>query len=125
MKNLYYDILRKKLEFEEERDYYNQRNFLMCNSCFWCASFVNSRYRSFSECPACMDSELESMPISLNERYTFDHDPQQGLVTFHEKLFSKRENRGDVEASRTRRLVQPCLSEILKHTNHRDETKIN
>jgi len=51
----------------------------MCKSCFWCASFLNSMYRSFNECPSCMKSELESMSISLNEIYTFDHDPRQGV----------------------------------------------
>jgi len=32
MEDLYYDILRKKLQFEEQRDYYNERNFLKCKS---------------------------------------------------------------------------------------------
>jgi len=27
-----------------------------------------------------MNPELESMPISLNEKYTFDHDPRQGVT---------------------------------------------
>jgi hypothetical protein len=70
---LYYDILRKKLEFEEQHD---ERNFIICKSCFWCALLVN---RSFNKCPSCMDSGLESMPISLNEIYTFDFDPRQGV----------------------------------------------
>jgi hypothetical protein len=32
-----------------------------------------------SECPSCMNSELESMPLSLNEIYIFDHDEFQGV----------------------------------------------
>ena len=78
MKNLDYDI-SEKLQIEEQRDPYNERNFLMCKSCFWCASFLNSRYRSVSECPSCTNPELETMPISLNEVYTFDHDSRQGV----------------------------------------------
>ena len=74
MEDLYYDNL-KKLQF----DSYNERNFLLCKSCFWCATFLNSKYRYFNECPACMNSELESMPISFDETYTFDHDPRQGV----------------------------------------------
>ena len=79
MKNFYYDILKKNLQFGQEHNNSNERNFLMCKSCFWCASFLNSKYRCFSECPACMNSELESMPIGLNEKYTFDYDPSQGV----------------------------------------------
>ena len=71
MENLYNDMLKHANS--------NEKNFLMCKSCFWCASFLNSRYRSLNACPACKDSVLESMPISVNERYTFDHDPLQGV----------------------------------------------
>jgi hypothetical protein len=77
--NLYYDILKKKLQFEQKRDSYKERNFLICKSYFWCASFLNSRYRSFNEGPSCMNSELESVPISFNEKYTFNYDPLQGV----------------------------------------------
>jgi hypothetical protein len=80
MKYLYYDILRKKLQCEPHPFSSNERNFLMCESCFWCASFLNSRYRSFNQCPSCMNSDLESMPISANEIYTFDYDPWQGVT---------------------------------------------
>jgi len=69
IENLYHDMFKKELQ---EHDNSNERNFLMCKSCFWCASFLNSRYRSLNACPACMNSELESMPISLNEIYTID-----------------------------------------------------
>ena len=79
MKNMYYDILRKKLEFEQEHDNSNERNFLICKSCFWCASFLN-KYRTFNACPTCMNSELELMPISINEIYTFDYDPSKGIT---------------------------------------------
>ena len=78
MEDLYYDNL-KKLQFEQQHDSYNERNFILCKLCFWCASFLNSRYRFFNECPSCMNFELESMPISLNEIYTFDHDPWRGV----------------------------------------------
>jgi len=78
MNNSYYDIF-KKLQFDERHDSANERNFLICKSCFWCASFLN-RYRIFDSCPTCMDSKLESMPISLNEIYTFDYDPLKGVT---------------------------------------------
>lgn len=71
-----YDTLRKKLQSEEQSD---ERNFVMCKSCFWCASFLNCKYKSLNGCPSCMNSELESIPIGLDETYTFHYDPLQGV----------------------------------------------
>ena len=78
MENLDYDIL-EKAQIEEQRYSYNDRNFVMCKSCFWCASFLNSKYMSVNECPCCTNQEFETIPISLNEVYTFDHDSRQGV----------------------------------------------
>ena len=78
-----YDI--KKLQFED----YNERNFLLCKSCFWCASFL-SKYKILAACPSCMNSELESMPISFDEKYTFDHDSRKGVTLGFRNQNSKR-----------------------------------
>ncbi len=80
MKNLYYDILKVKLQTEEQHNSYNERNFLLCRSCFWCASVLNGMHSTFSTCPSCMNSVLESMPLSFDEKYTFDYDPRQGAT---------------------------------------------
>lgn len=39
--------------------------FLMCNSCFWCASYYHfsSSYNRLAKCPACNSFRLESMPL--------------------------------------------------------------
>ena len=76
MSSSIYNTLKKKSKCEEQRD---ERNFVMCKSCFWCASILNSRYRSLNECPSCINSELESIPIGLDETYTFHYDPLQGV----------------------------------------------
>ncbi|MGA9151313.1 MAG: hypothetical protein WBZ36_12110 [Candidatus Nitrosopolaris sp.] len=31
-------------------------------------------------CPSCMKTELESMPISLDETYKFDYDANRGVT---------------------------------------------
>ena len=61
VREMHRQYLEKKLQFEQEHGNSNERNFLMCKSCFWCASFLNNRYTSF------------------NEKYTFDYDPLQGV----------------------------------------------
>ena len=87
MIDMFYDISRKKSQSEEQRD---GRNFLMCKSCLWCASFLNSRYRYINSCPSCMNSELDSMPISFDEKYTFDHDSLKGVTLGFWNQNSKR-----------------------------------
>ena len=79
MKNLHYDMLKRKLCSEQQYDFSNERNFIMCKSCFWCASFLNS-YTTLNACPSCMDSELELMPISFDEKYIFTYDKRHGIT---------------------------------------------
>jgi hypothetical protein len=56
--------------------------FLLCNSCFWCASYyLNSSDKNrITRCPACYSGELESMPISSREVYKFDCNPSRGVT---------------------------------------------
>jgi hypothetical protein len=51
-------------------------HFAICNSCFWCASYIsiNTLERSFyvsAMCPDCHEGNIESIPINQNEIYTF------------------------------------------------------
>lgn len=52
--------------------------FLICGDCFWCASYLDPR--SVGECPTCGSRMIEDMPVSANERYTFDQSPRGGVV---------------------------------------------
>jgi|SoiMetStandDraft_5_1073268.scaffolds.fasta_scaffold29631_3 hypothetical protein len=55
---------------EEIEDYtrFSSRFFLLCNSCFWCASFL--RHPSiFSKCPQCSKGEIDCMPTGQDESY--------------------------------------------------------
>jgi hypothetical protein len=42
--------------------------FVMCQSCFWCASFLQDR--PFRACPLCSGRALDSIPISERETYS-------------------------------------------------------
>ncbi len=52
---------------------FKQPRFLLCSSCFWCASDLNLP-GIVERCPSCMNGKVESMPISNNEIYTFRHN---------------------------------------------------
>jgi len=59
---------------------FEQPHFLLCGSCYWCASYLNLRGR-VETCPSCMNGKVESMPLSDKEIYTFRYDAIRG-VTF-------------------------------------------
>ncbi|MDQ6666856.1 MAG: hypothetical protein M3Y53_01365 [Thermoproteota archaeon] len=54
-------------------------HFLLCESCFWCASCLNIT-KTVTRCPSCSDARLESMSISDNEIYKFGYDPARGVT---------------------------------------------
>jgi hypothetical protein len=68
----------------------NQVNFLLCPSCFWCASCLSPQMLSvmaatngsgsFSKCPSCVDGDIEFIPIAKNENYRFDYDTKRGVT---------------------------------------------
>ena len=71
-------MINKKVYLEEQNITF-RKNFLLCKSCFWCASMFNTR-RPPDLCPSCMKTELESIPISLDETYKFDYDANRGVT---------------------------------------------
>jgi hypothetical protein len=67
-----------------------QVNFLLCPSCFWCASCLSSRIlstmssaddcTSVAKCPSCIKGNVESIPIADDEEYRFDYDAKRGVT---------------------------------------------
>ena len=57
----------------------SKRYFVICNSCFWCASlYPDSRT---VKCPLCNSySNLESIPLSKNESFKFDYHSRTEIV---------------------------------------------
>ena len=53
--------------------------FLICQSCFWCASYFNY-VEVVNRCPTCDSNNLESLPISKGEFYTFSHNRNRGIT---------------------------------------------
>lgn len=81
MLKMVYDVLvNKKLHDDQQYDNSKEKYFLICKSCFWCASFLDNIHRSVEVCPSCMNSELDSMPISFDETYKFNYDERRGIT---------------------------------------------
>ena len=53
---------------------FEQPHFLLCGSCYWCASYLNFRGTVDLLCPSCLNGKVESMSISDNEIYTFSYN---------------------------------------------------
>jgi hypothetical protein len=65
--------LDKRLKkYQKRGDIY----FAICNSCFWCASYISANtldksYYVLTKCPDCPDGKIESIPIDQHEGNTF------------------------------------------------------
>jgi hypothetical protein len=64
--------------------------FIICQSCFWCASCFPSQVlgtiaaaaedSTSPKCPSCIEGNIESIPIAENENYRFDYNNKRGVV---------------------------------------------
>jgi hypothetical protein len=56
----------KTEERNEMKLTFKQPYFLLCSSCFWCASYLEWG-GTVEICPSCINGKVESMPISDTE----------------------------------------------------------
>lgn len=64
----------------KEHEVTQRINFLLCESCFWCASYFSIYREVVTKCPICGNDNVESLPISHNEVYSFNYDPKRGVT---------------------------------------------
>lgn len=62
------------------------KQFLLCSSCFWCASFTGTHKRMITQCPSCNNVTLESMPISEREAYRLDYESKRWITLEFSKI---------------------------------------
>jgi hypothetical protein len=58
-------------------------NFIICQSCFWCASYISTTLStpdSITKCPSCIEGNIESIPIARNEDYRYEYDTKRGIT---------------------------------------------
>lgn len=66
------------LELYNESSVRLQREFLICDFCFWAASAICIRKHDMVTCPQCK-SAVSRIPISDNESFTFSYDKKRGV----------------------------------------------
>ena len=73
-------MVNLKKSYEKRDISSSERTFLICRSCFWCASYLNNMHSFGDICPSCKNDKVESMPISFDETYKFNYDSGRGLI---------------------------------------------
>ncbi|MGI0019985.1 MAG: hypothetical protein ACREAY_05905 [Nitrososphaera sp.] len=53
-------------------------NFLICDSCFWCASVLKENYES--KCQACGRQITSAIPVMHDEQFAVDVDKKRGIT---------------------------------------------
>ena len=72
--------------------YQYERQFAICESCFWCATIFqrldvsNNNSDSGEQCPLCKNKSISLVPLAKDEGYTIAIECKRGL----EIEFSKR-----------------------------------
>ena len=74
-----YDTNAAKVSDEKKRIIIKQKHFLLCESCFWCASSIYIDSKKWI-CPVCNNIKIESIPIQSNELYKFDYEQRFGVI---------------------------------------------
>ena len=55
-----------------------QIHFMICESCFWCASYMSSKSISIAKCPNCYNNRIEWMPIPKIDLDKLTCSPKEG-----------------------------------------------
>ena len=53
--------------------------FILCETCYWCATYLDKTKLPKDKCPKCLDSILSSFPIMPDESFTFDYTEKRGV----------------------------------------------
>jgi hypothetical protein len=70
-------LIREK---KDENIFVRKRCFLMCKSCYWCASCLSVDDGSISRCPVCGTNKMDCLSLSHSECYRLDYDQIRGMV---------------------------------------------
>ena len=65
--------------------------FLFCDSCFWCASYFNSKSVSIAKCPSCHNNKIERLPIPKVNLYKLGYSPRGDSYPIYSQLGDYKE----------------------------------
>ena len=109
--NIVYDLPLKKIELPLNTIENNKIYFVICNSCYWCASYfgiddLESLSGSSShvlDCHVCNSHNTELIPIATDESFRIEYCLTRGMeLEFYEsnKVVSRQQSVSEYEAPR-------------------------
>lgn len=116
--NIAYDLRLKQAKFSQNAivnkeilQPIDKIYFVICNSCYWCASYFGIDYleslsRSSShvlDCPICNSHNTELMPIATDESFRIEYSLTRGMeLEFYKtnKVVVRQQHANEYEAPR-------------------------
>ena len=77
---------------DDKKELSKRIHFLLCESCFWCASYISSKSVSVAKCPNCYNNKIEWMPIC---KVDIDKFSPKGAIEFHSTTATQHSQLGD------------------------------
>jgi hypothetical protein len=53
--------------------------FILCESCYWCATYFDKTRVPNNKCPICGNTSISTFPILPNEEFTFNYSEKCGV----------------------------------------------
>jgi hypothetical protein len=66
------------VEQVETNRIFGQRYFVICGSCYWCASVLHPS--AIGACQSCQNKDVDAIPISSDEAYVLDYNRERGIT---------------------------------------------
>jgi hypothetical protein len=63
---------------EGNKELSKQIHFMICESCFWCASYISPKSISIAKCPNCYNNKIEWLPIPKVDLDKLTCSPKEG-----------------------------------------------
>ena len=67
--------------YEKKAFRYKHIHFLLCESCYWCTSYLKSNKISIYKCPSCHKTAMKWMPLSAADIYKLDYNSIDFLIS--------------------------------------------
>ena len=88
--NIAYELLLKKTklsanpinirrEINSIKQTVNPIYFVICNSCYWCASYFGTAISQMLICHQCSSPNTEFIPIATDESFRIEYDHTRGM----------------------------------------------
>ncbi|MGH9975459.1 MAG: hypothetical protein ACRD8Z_06435 [Nitrososphaeraceae archaeon] len=77
--NLSFYPVNTKSEINNIKQTINHVYFVICNSCYWCASYFGTDNAHLLKCHDCSSSNTEPIPIATDESFRIEYDHIRGM----------------------------------------------